>query len=116
MARNRFSAPRPAAHDQAPQRIRGVDDDLRPARVGGGSVAFGAPGPKVDLDAILETWRDGATVTGGLTSAEPAVAIPAVDPPHLRVRPAPPQEVVSLSDGTKISFTVAGALLACDDP
>lgn len=75
------------------------DLDARSGRVGGAQVAFGAPGPRIDLDRVLDTWRDGATV-GGSTWEE--------------ATPAPKARTVSLSDGTTISFTVAGAFLAAE--
>jgi hypothetical protein len=72
------------------------DLESRPGRVGGAQVAFGAPGPRIDLDRVLETWRDGSTVSGSA-----------------RIAPAPPN-TVSLPDGTTISFTVAGATIGAD--
>jgi hypothetical protein len=78
------------------------DLDARSGRVGGAQVAFGAPGPRIDLDRVLESWRDGATV-GGSVAEEPVEATP-----------APRARTVSLSDGTTISFTVAGAFLAAE--
>ena len=75
------------------------DLDARSGRVGGAQVAFGAPGPRIDLDRVLDTWRDGATV-GGSTWEE--------------TTQAPKARTVSLSDGTTISFTVAGAFLAAE--
>lgn len=79
-----------------------VDIDARSGRVSGAQVAFGAPGPRIDLDRVLESWRDGTTVGGAAQDQSPV-------PPH----PTAPR-TVSLSDGTTISFTVAGASLVVD--
>jgi hypothetical protein len=78
------------------------DLDARAGRVSGAQVAFGAPGPRIDLDRVLESWRDGTTV-GGSAAEQPTEATP-----------APKARTVSLSDGTTISFTVAGAFLAAE--
>ncbi len=76
------------------------DLHARSGRVGGAQVAFGAPGPRIDLDRVLESWRDGASV-GGAAQPEPA------PPPR-------PTRTVSLSDGTTISFTVAGSAITAE--
>ncbi len=78
------------------------DLDARAGRVGGAQVAFGSPGPRINMDRILESWRDGATVGGS-----------ARDQPEAATRPGRPR-TVSLPDGTTISFTVAGATLAVE--
>lgn len=79
------------SHKRAGQGVSLTEPDTRAGRVGGAQVAFGAPGPKIDLNAVLDSWRDGASVGG----AE-------------RGRKAPDRaDTVSLSDGTTISFSVA---------
>ncbi len=128
MARKSFSQPRPFAVPRAPVSSPVRHDDMRPGRVGGAAVAFGAPGPSIDLARVLETWRDGTTVTSGMAAA------PTRDPPMhdtaahdtaahdaaahdaaAHAPTAPPHRTVALSDGTQISFTVAGALLTLQD-
>lgn len=73
------------------------DLNARSGRVTG--VAFGAPGPRIDLDKVLESWRNGDTVGGG---AQAARATPARD------------RTVALADGTTISFSVAKAPQTAD--
>lgn len=73
------------------------DLNARSGRVAG--VAFGAPGPRIDLDRVLESWRDGDTVGGAAVEAAPRKA---------------PDRTVSLPDGTTISFTVAKATQPAD--
>ncbi len=108
MARRPASSPRPTpAISPAPLPAQ-RHDDARPGRVGGGHVAFGAPGPAIDMDRVLQTWRDGTTVGGGMAGQDIAKPVLTTAEPALR-------ETVALSDGTRIAFTVAGALLTVDD-
>lgn len=73
------------------------DLNARSGRVGG--VGFGAPGPRIDLDRVVESWRNGVS-TGG--SAQEA--------PTQTAR----ERTVSLADGTTISFTSARAKQTAD--
>lgn len=76
----------------------GADD--RPGRVSGGSIAYGAPGQRVDLSRLFDASNRPASPGGSVRGGD---------------RPATPVRTVNLSDGTSISFTVAGAhLLAVD--
>jgi hypothetical protein len=75
--------------------------DTRGGRVSGAQVGFGAPGPRVDLSRVLETWRDGVSIEG---AASDEVA-----------PPAPRPKTVSLSDGTTISFANASRALAPEE-
>ena len=68
------------------------DLNARAGRVGG--VAFGAPGPRIDMDRVVESWRNGVS-TGGSAQETPT-------------QPAR-ERTVSLADGTTISFTSARA-------
>lgn len=75
--------------------------DTRGGRVSGAQGALGAPGPRVDLSRVLETWRDGVSVEGSAVDSAP---------------PAPPKaKTVSLSDGTTISFADASRALMTED-
>jgi hypothetical protein len=68
--------------------------DSRPGRVGGASVAFGAPGPRIDLARVLgRAADDGATISGGADGVEAAA------------QPTPAPQTIALSDGTRIAFT-----------
>ncbi len=81
-----------------PAEILSLSDlNARSGRVTG--VAFGAPGPRIDLDKVLESWRNGDTVGGGTQAAQPT---PARD------------RTVALADGTTISFSVARAPQTAD--
>lgn len=73
----------------SPQPFPSPAFDERPARVSGASRAYGAPGPAVTLDLLLS-----AASAGGAAQPQPL---------------APSTRKVSLSDGTTIAFTVAGA-------
>jgi hypothetical protein len=118
MARKSFSQPRPFAVPRAPVSSPVRHDDMRPGRVGGAAVAFGAPGPSIDLARVLETWRDGTTVTSGMAAAptrDPPMHDTAAHDAAAHAPTAPPHRTVALSDGTQISFTVAGALLTLQD-
>lgn len=66
-------------------------------------VAFGAPGPRINLEQVLDSWRLGVT-TGG--SAQPTAAAP--------VSGTPTDRTVSLADGTTISFASARRYQAAD--
>jgi len=81
------------------------DLNARSGRVTG--VAYGAPGPRVDLDKVLESWRNGDTVGGSAQAERPAPppATPPATPPALA-----PDRTVALTDGTTISFSVARAV------
>jgi hypothetical protein len=83
-----------APSDGGEHRVSLPEPDARAGRVGGAQVAFGAPGPRVDLDRVLQSWRDGPTVEGAAQD-RPAAAAPAM-----------PRRIC-LSDGTTISFDVA---------
>ena len=99
--------PRPMPSARVTGAMLAPDPDNRSGRVGGAQVAFGAPGPRIDLDRVLGSWRDGTTVGGAAQPAPVATA-----PPE---RPARPR-TVALSDGTMISFTVAGSSFAVEEP
>ncbi len=66
-------------------------------------VAFGAPGPRINLDQVLESWRLSVT-TGGAAQPTPTAAASA----------APAERTVSLADGTTISFASARRYQAAD--
>lgn len=73
------------------------DLNARSGRVTG--VAFGAPGPRINLNKVLESWRSGDTVGGGSQSEQPAPAR---------------ERTVALADGTMISFSDARAPQTAD--
>ena len=91
------------------ERIVPVDRDARAGRLGGGSVAFGAPGPKIDVAKFLEETRSDATISGGEAGATPAKVAPVASPsPPLT---AADRGTVALADGTKVSFVAVHDLL-----
>ena len=81
--------------------VHALAGDERPSRVAGGSFAYGAPGPRVDLMRLFDAANRPASPSGGLAGeGSRSSRVP----------------TVNLSDGTRISFTVAGAhLQAAED-
>jgi hypothetical protein len=91
------------------ERIVPIDRDARPGRLGGASVAFGAPGPKIDVTKFLEATRSDATISGSEAGSAP----PKPAPPATPSAPPPAQgrQTVAFSDGTKVSFVAVHDLL-----
>ena len=91
------------------ERIVPIDRDARPGRLGGGSVAFGAPGPKIDVAKFLEATQSDATIGGSEAGAAPAKPAPPAAPSATPT--APVRQTVAFSDGTKVSFVAVHDLL-----
>ena len=96
------------------ERIVPIDRDARPGRLGGASVAFGAPGPKIDVAKFLESTRSDATIGGGEAGAAPLSPVPPSPAPVATPSPPPAataRQTVAFSDGTKVSFVAVHDLL-----
>jgi|GEM_PF-3685465 len=108
-------------------RIVPIDRDARPGRLGGATVAFGAPGPKIDVAKFLEATRPDTSISGGEAGADPGdpaplaapVAAPVAVPVTAPLAAAPvatpstgtARQTIAFSDGTKVSFVAVHDLL-----
>ncbi len=84
------------------RKARAVDielHDTRPRRIPGSTITSWPGAIDVELTVLLNRARDGATIGGGLAARETANAPACAD-----------DGTVSLSDGTRITFTTAGQL------
>ena len=76
----------------------------RSGRIGGGALAFGAPGPRIDVQAFLDRSRGDSTISASALHFEQNRAEPDKTDALRAIRP---KESVNLSDGTRISFVNA---------